>query len=42
MANASPGSVDNVLIVAARVPTAEVQSLWGGPVDPETGKNDGM
>jgi hypothetical protein len=37
----SPGSVNNVLIVAARVPTVEVESIWGGPVDPKTGNNEG-
>jgi hypothetical protein len=31
----SPANAENVLIVIARVPTAEVDSIWGGPVDPE-------
>ncbi|WP_147341040.1 hypothetical protein [Actinomadura logoneensis] len=30
----SPGRAENVLIVVARVPVAEVESLYGGPVDP--------
>ncbi|WP_141579336.1 hypothetical protein [Actinomadura sp. WMMA1423] len=31
----SPGSAENVLIVVARVPVAEVEALYGGPVDPD-------
>ncbi|TDC40496.1 hypothetical protein E1281_38240 [Actinomadura sp. KC345] len=31
----SPASVEKVLIVIARVPTADVESLFGGPVGPD-------
>jgi hypothetical protein len=31
----SPADAENVLIVMARVPAVDVESIWGGPVDPE-------
>ncbi|TDC80732.1 hypothetical protein [Actinomadura sp. 7K507] len=31
----SPASVENVLIVVARVPKDEVESVFGGSVDPD-------